>query len=156
MEKQHRFLCVFLSSICHPQQYEKDRQCTYNLKWGPFTKPLLPWKSNKYYIFLCVCVCVCVRGRVGVCLRVCSLTQHVKRMRRAILSSVASLVPPNISTSYKRHNFRKKKSLNTKYVLWFSLRRLFKTFLVLRSIQRDTVINEKTSSCKVLVIRVGF
>ena len=43
-------------------------------------KLFLPWKSNKYYIFLCVCVCVCggevmVPRRMGVCIcvRTCRL-----------------------------------------------------------------------------------
>ena len=30
---------------------------------------LLPWKSNKYYIFVCVCVCVRARARLCVCAR---------------------------------------------------------------------------------------
>jgi hypothetical protein len=47
-----------------------------------FRKPLLPWKSNKYYIFLreCMRVRVWVHGR-GVYLRACSLTlQPATRM----------------------------------------------------------------------------
>ena len=42
-----------------------------------FRKSLLPWESNKYYIFVCVCVCVSARAClrvleiVGVCMRVC-------------------------------------------------------------------------------------
>ena len=45
---------------------------------------------------------------------------------------------------------------------WWTIRflplecRLSKTFLILRRIQRDIVINMKTSSCKVPVILVGF
>ena len=42
------------------------------LHWGAFTRPLLPWKSCKYYMFLCVRV------------RACSLTQHATRMRHII------------------------------------------------------------------------
>ena len=30
--------------------------------WGAVTKTLFPWKSNKYYIFLCVCVCLRVHA----------------------------------------------------------------------------------------------
>ena len=44
---------------------EQDRQCTYNVTMRRVRKSLLPWKSNKYDIFLCVCV---------VCLHACSLT----------------------------------------------------------------------------------
>jgi hypothetical protein len=30
------------------------RQCTYNVTMRRFRESLLPWKSNKYYIFVCV------------------------------------------------------------------------------------------------------
>ena len=49
-----------------------------------------------------------------------------------------------------------KQLLNTKCVFWFSLQHLFETFLILRRIQRDVVINVKTSSCKVPVILLLF
>ena len=49
-----------------------------------------------------------------------------------------------------------KKLLDIKYVLGFSLQLSFETFPILRRIQRDIVINVKTSSCKVLVILVGY
>ena len=42
------------------------------------------------------------------------------------------------------------------YVLIFSKKILFETFLKLRKIQRDIVINVKTSSCKAPVFFVGF
>ena len=43
----------------------------------------------------------------------------------------------------------KKKSLRMKRVLGFSLQILFEIFLILRRIQRNIVINVKTSSCAV-------
>jgi hypothetical protein len=49
-----------------------------------------------------------------------------------------------------------KKVLNIKCVFLFSLQLLANTFLILKRIQRDIVINVKTSSCKVPVIPVGF
>jgi hypothetical protein len=36
--------------------------------WDAFAKPLLQWKSNKYYML--VCVCMWVPGCVGVCMRI--------------------------------------------------------------------------------------
>ena len=51
---------------------------------------LLPWKSNKYYIFLCVCVCVCARAcvvvgaRARACVHVALLIQHARRMRHSV------------------------------------------------------------------------
>ena len=39
----------------------QDMQCTYNVTLRPFRESLLPWKSNKYYIFVYVCVCARVR-----------------------------------------------------------------------------------------------
>jgi hypothetical protein len=43
--------------------------------------------------------------------------QHAKRMRRIMLSSVASPAVPYVSKlSHKRHDFRKKKLLNIKCV----------------------------------------
>ena len=61
-------------TLSRPKQ---DSRCTYNVHWGAFTKPQLPWESNKYYIF--VCVCVCGYTAVGVCLSACSLIQHATR-----------------------------------------------------------------------------
>jgi hypothetical protein len=62
---------------------------------------LLPWKSNKYYIF--VCVCVCARALVAL------LIQHATRMRHIVTLFVAPLAPPHFSKLFhKRHGFREK------------------------------------------------
>ena len=73
----------------------------------------------------------------------------------AVLSSVACPALryffPHI-ISHKRHDFRKKKkkrSLNTKCVFWFSVQLLSETFLVLRRTERDMIKNVYRSSCKV-------
>jgi hypothetical protein len=97
-----------------------------------------------------VYVGVHARGRVAL------PTQHAKRMRRIILSSVACLTPRYFPTlSHKWHDFRKM-FLNTKLVFWFCLQILPEIFVILRRIQKDSVINVKTSSCKVPVIFVRF
>jgi hypothetical protein len=56
-------------------------------------KPLLPWKSNKYYIFL---LCVI-------------LSKQAKCVHRIMLSPVVCLPPPYFSTlSHKQHDFQTK------------------------------------------------
>ena len=49
-----------------------------------------------------------------------------------------------------------KKLLNIKCVFRFFLQLLFETFLIIKRIQRDIVINEKMSSCKAHVILDRF
>jgi hypothetical protein len=46
--------------------------------------------------------------------------------------------------------------LNIKCVFWFSLQLLSETFLILRRIQRDIIINVHRSSCRVPVVLVRF
>jgi hypothetical protein len=58
--------------------------------------------------------------------------------------------------SHKQRDFRRGKSCWTKNVFWFSLQILSETFLVLRRIQRNTIINVQWPSCEVPVIRVRF
>ena len=125
-------------------------------------KPLLPWKSN---ISLCVCVwrggavrgcmigcCVGSPAQACVCSRVALLIWHAPLLH--IASSLAAL---HFSAfSHTRHDCRKKRLLNIKCVFWLALQRLCASFLILRRIQRDIVVNVKTSPCKVPVILVGF
>ena len=84
------------------------------------------------------------------------LIQHTTRMRHIVASFVASLAPPYFSTlSHRRCDFRVKVTEHEMCVLIFSTT-LCKTFLILKIIQRDIVINVKTFSCKVPVIFVEF
>jgi hypothetical protein len=74
----------------------------------------------------------------------------------AVLSSVASPALPYFSTlSIKRHDFRKNV---TEHIMCVSIfcTTLSQTLLIIKSIQRDIVINVKASSCKVPLILAGF
>jgi hypothetical protein len=79
--------------------------------------------------------------------------QHAEGMRLIILASMACLALQHFSTlSHTRQDFREKNSTDLKMrVLIFSTP-LSEIFLVLRKVQRDTVINVETSSWKVPVI----
>jgi hypothetical protein len=78
-------------------------------------------------------------------------------LRNFMLSSVAFLGLRYLFTlTHKRDDFPKKKSLSTMYVFLFPLQCLSEIFLILRIIQRDTVINVHMSSCKLPAILVRF
>ena len=113
------------------------------------SRPLLSWKSNNYYIFFRVCVCarvyawVRVNGCPGAWACAALLIQHATRMRSSHLWPL-----------WFHHIFRHylingtifgKKLLNIKHLFWISLQPLSKTFLIVRRIQRDIVINVETS-----------
>ena len=120
-------------------------------------------ENSKYYLLACICKCAraCVNiSVVWACtcayVHVASLFQHATRMRHIVTSLVAHQSPLRFSTlSHKRHDFRKKVIEHKMCVLIFCTI-LSKTFLILRRIQRDVVINVKTSSYKVSIILVGF
>jgi hypothetical protein len=99
--------------------------------------------------------CGCGRTGAGVCLRACS---PINPACNAPLYCHLQLVSLTffLTLSHKRHDFRKKKSLNIISVFWFSIQFSFRIFLMLRGSQRDTVIKVKTSPCKVPVILVDF
>jgi hypothetical protein len=115
-----------------------------------------------------VCVCVfaraysCVRALVGVCARdgtcacarVALLIQHSTR-RHIVICGLSG------STILFRHYFVNgtifgKRLLNIKCVFLFSLQLLFEIILIIRTIQRDVIINVKTSSCRVAVFSTEF
>jgi hypothetical protein len=87
--------------------FKKRDNVRVTQQWGGFVKPLLPWKSIKYYIFW---MCVFILALV---------IPHAIRIRRIVLPSVACLPvarlsPPYFSTlAHKWHDFSKKK-LNIK------------------------------------------
>jgi hypothetical protein len=58
--------------------------------------------------------------------------------------------------SYQQHEFRGKKAIEYKMCFFIFSTNLSETFLILRRIQRDTVINVHRSSCKVPAILVSL
>jgi hypothetical protein len=82
--------------------------------------------------------------------------QSASFLRRIVLSSVACPAVPYFSTlSHKQLDLREN-LLDTIRVFWFSVQLLSETFLILRRIQRDIIINVHRSSCKVPVILARF
>ena len=93
---------------------------------------------------MCVCKRACVRGGgcmcAGVCFRACSLTNPARNA-----SPYCHLLPRWLHHVFRHYLINGKifgkTLLNIKCAFWFSLQLLFKTFLNLRIIQRDIVIN---------------
>ena len=139
-------------------------QRMYDVTSWRFREFLLPWKTNKYYTF------AGMRARLRSCVWVPGCVSVYMRLRACSLAYAACnayapycdvMFGPSGSTTCfdiisQRARFSGKKSLNVKCVFWFSLQLLSKTFLILRRIQWDIVINVQRASCKVLVILVRF
>jgi hypothetical protein len=76
-------------TLKHPKCNQKqDRQCTYNVTLRCTLELLLPWKSNKYYVFVWVCLHMCGCRSAWVCACVCIhvalLIQHATRMHHIV------------------------------------------------------------------------
>jgi hypothetical protein len=107
--------CPWISEVWHKFYcYNNTGNVRITQQWCAFTKPLLLWKSNKYYIFLCVherkwVMCVHVCGyrcmEAGVCYsaRVALLIQHAT-LRHIVIWGPFWL---HIVRHYRRHDFRK-------------------------------------------------
>jgi hypothetical protein len=54
-------------------QKQHDSQCTYNVTLRRVRKSFVPWKGNKYYIFVYMCALTRVRDCARKRVRVCSL-----------------------------------------------------------------------------------
>ena len=94
-------------------------------------------------------------------MRVCAsiplfVIRHAQRMRRIMLSFLDCLIVLYFSHYLLKGAICGKSLLNVKYVFKFSPRLLSETFLVLRRIRLDIIVNVQRSSCKVHVILVRF
>jgi hypothetical protein len=154
---------------------KQKRQRTYKVTLWRVHEIIVAVESNSImYFSVCFCVSACVwvprrvsvRASVFVCgcgfksvgffLRACRITYPVWYAQAPY--SLRPVWLDHILRHYLINGtiFRKKKSLNMKYVFLFSVQLLFETFLILRRIQRLIVINVKTSLSKVPVVFVGF
>jgi hypothetical protein len=75
--------------------------------------------------------------------------QHAMRMRHIFISGPLLHCHTLPHFLVNGTFFGKKKLLSIWCVFWLSLQRMCKAFLILRSIQRDTVVNVIRCSCKV-------
>ena len=124
-------------------------------------------KSSIIYFFVCVrqcalactCACVWVCEGVGVCGYQCASAHVPLSCMQKACAVYCHLWPLWLHHIFPHHLINgtvfRKKLLNIKCVFWFSLPLLSKIFRSLRRIQRDIVINVKTSTYKVFVIFVG-
>jgi len=116
----------------------QDRQCTYKVTMRHARKPLLQWKSDKYYtLWMCVCSL-----RYPIC---------------NTLAPYCLLWPVRLyyifSTLSLKWRDCRKKFIEHKMCVGFSLRLLSETFLILRT-ERDVIKNLYWPFCKVPVILV--
>jgi hypothetical protein len=125
-------------------------------------KPISPWKSSNRFILLCACVylsmIVCGFAKALAYARARSLTYPACKTHEQYRIVICGLSVPTVFIPHYFVNgtIFEKKLLNIKCVSWFSLQLSSEIFLILRRIQRDTVISLKTSSRKVPVILVAF
>jgi hypothetical protein len=109
------------------QRQKQDRQCTFNVTLRRVRESVLPWKRNKYYLFVCLsarvraCGWPCAWACTCACVSVALFIQHSTCMRHIVTSFVAPLAPPYFSTLFhKRHDFREKVIDHKIYVLILS------------------------------------
>ena len=132
-----------------------NRQCTYNVTLRYFHEKNVSLGKAVSLTYFCVCVCVggCTSG--GVCLRVCSLTNP-----ECNEPPYCHLGPLRLNQIFWHYLIKgtalRKSLLKIKCVFSFSTQLLFEIFLIPRRFQTHTVLNVKTSSCKVPYILVGF
>jgi hypothetical protein len=117
--------------------------------WGRAENSFFSWKTINITYF-CVCVCVCACLCESWCVGVCALAPVCALAHLALLIQYAKRRRHVLCVVFLHNIFRHylingmifgRTSLNIKRVFWFFLQRLFVTFLIIRKIRRDIVIN---------------
>jgi hypothetical protein len=99
--------------ILFTDKYQQDTQCTYSLTLWRVRVTLLPRKRNNCYLFsLCVCVCVYSCPSYPAC--------NAHTPHYIVICDLSDSHNIFLTLSHKRHDFREKRLLNIKLVLFFS------------------------------------
>jgi hypothetical protein len=131
------------------QIHKQGRRCTYNVTLRRVHETNFAVQKQKV-LHISLCVCVLVSGRAQAwtcgCTHVALTVQHA----HAPYCHMQPLWLYHIFRLYLiKSTIFGKRLTSIKCVFWFSRQLLSETFLILRRIQRDIVINVKTPSCKV-------
>jgi hypothetical protein len=129
------------------QNAEQDRQCAYKVTLSCVRVTIFSVENQQ------------VLHKLSVCPYSVLAIQHDKPVRRIslyVLPSVACLDLPYFPTYLLNGTNFGKTLLNTKCVFIFCVQPFSETFLILRRIQRNIIINVHRSSCKVTAILVAF
>ena len=136
-------------------------------KLWPSSDPstMIKWKRKAIYVKQNFVACShnhCYRGKeIRVTYCGCVFVALVMSMKKRNVVLYCHLWPAPLYHIFPHYLINGmilgKKLLNTKCLFWFTLQIMMsETFLILRRIHRDIIINLHRSSCKVLVILVTF
>jgi len=121
--------------VCKNKKY---RKCKYNVKIERVRVTIDFVEQKQVLNIMCLCILAVVIRHAN---RILPASYH--------LSPVTCLALPYFPHYVKKSRFSgKKKLLNIKRVYWFSLKLSSETFLIVRLIQRDNIINVHMSSSK--------
>ena len=141
--------------------------CKYNVTLRCFRESLMPWKSDKYYIFVCVCVRLLAFACVHVGARVCGhihalacILPCLYSMQRVCAMLWRHLWPFTLDQIFRHYLINGeifgKNLVSIKCVVWFSLQDLSETFLILRRINETLQQMGKSLHVKYSLLLLEF